>query len=87
MWFTTLRVIFKVGVKSMQHLDPLLMELKETVLSKSNKSFYQGENWVLTNQGRLFIPDVDGLRKLIMQEAHVFRYSIQLGDTKMYHDL
>ena len=87
MWFTTLRVIFKVGVKSMQHLDPLLMEMKETVLSKSNKSFYQGENGVLTNQGRLFIPDVDGLRKLIMQEAHVFRYSIQPGDTKMYHDL
>ena len=33
---------FSGGVKSKNHLDPLLMELKETVRSKSNKSFSQG---------------------------------------------
>ena len=31
-----------VGVKSKQHVDPLLTELKETVLSKANESFSQG---------------------------------------------
>ena len=31
-----------VEVKSKQHLDPLFMELKESVLGKLNKSFPQG---------------------------------------------
>ena len=31
-----------VEVKSKQHLDPLLMELKESFLSKFNESFSQG---------------------------------------------
>ena len=31
-----------VEVKCKQHLDPLLMELKESVFSKFNESFYQG---------------------------------------------
>lgn len=39
-----------VGVKSKQHIDPILMELKEMVLSKSNEFFSQGENGVLRHQ-------------------------------------
>lgn len=40
-----------VGVKSKQNLDPLLMYLKETVLSKYNESFSQGEDGCLrTNE-------------------------------------
>ena len=31
-----------IEVKSNQHLDPLLLELKESVLEKMNESFYQG---------------------------------------------
>ena len=31
-----------VEVKSKQHLNPLLMELKESVLSKFNEAFSQG---------------------------------------------
>ena len=36
---------------------------------------------------RLYVPDMDELRKEIMQEAHFFAYSVHLGSTKMYHDL
>ena len=75
-----------VGVKSKQHLDPLLMELKEMVLSKANESS-QGEDGVLRHQGRLCVLDVDGLRGLIMEEAHGSRYFIHPGATKMYRDL
>ena len=46
---------FVVGVKSKQHLDPLLMEFMETVHSKSNESFSQGEDGVLRHQGRLCV--------------------------------
>ena len=76
-----------VDVKSKQHLDPLLMELKESVLNKNNESLSQEEDGVLRNQGRLCIPDVDGLREKIMDEAHGSRYSIHPGETKLYHEL
>ena len=59
-----------VGLKSKQHLDPLLRDLKETVLSTSNESFSQGEDGVCRHQVRLCVPDVDGFRELIMKEAH-----------------
>ena len=36
---------------------------------------------------RLCVPNVDELRKEIMEEAHFYAYSIQPGSTKMYHDL
>lgn len=51
-----------VGVKYKQHLVPLLMKLKKTVLSKSNESLSQGENRVIRHKVRLFVPDVDWLR-------------------------
>ncbi|WMV32667.1 hypothetical protein MTR67_026052 [Solanum verrucosum] len=47
-----------VDVKSKQHLDPILMELKESVLNKAIEMFSQGEDGVLRHQGRLCVPDV-----------------------------
>ncbi|XP_069148200.1 uncharacterized protein [Solanum lycopersicum] len=76
-----------VAVKSKKHLDPLLMELKETVLTKSNESFYQREDGVHRHQAILCIPDVYGLREFIIEEEHGSWYSIQPGATKMDRDL
>ncbi|KAH0748200.1 hypothetical protein KY290_027432 [Solanum tuberosum] len=36
---------------------------------------------------KLCVPNVNGLRRRIMTEAHHSRYSIHPGSTKMYHDL
>ena len=36
---------------------------------------------------RLCVPDVDELRKEIMEEAHFSAYSIHPSSTKMYYDL
>ncbi|GJS82975.1 putative reverse transcriptase domain-containing protein [Tanacetum coccineum] len=36
---------------------------------------------------RIWIPSVDGIRKLIMDEAYTLRYSVHLGADKMYYDL
>ena len=58
-----------VEVKSKQHFDPLLMELKESILSNFNDSFSQGGG-VLRYQGRLCVPDVDNLRVQILEEAY-----------------
>ncbi|GJV50637.1 putative reverse transcriptase domain-containing protein [Tanacetum coccineum] len=37
--------------------------------------------------GRIWIPSVGGVRKLIMGEAHTSRYSVHPGAGKMYYDL
>ncbi|XP_070002503.1 uncharacterized protein [Nicotiana sylvestris] len=38
-------------------------------------------------QGRLYVPDIDGLQERIMAEAHNSRYSVHPGSMKMCHDL
>ena len=56
-----------VDVKSNQHLDLLLMELKESVRKKNNESFSQMEDGVLRYKEILCVIDVDGLREKIME--------------------
>ncbi|WMV18994.1 hypothetical protein MTR67_012379 [Solanum verrucosum] len=53
----------------------------------SVEAFSQGGDGVLRYQGHLCVPDDDGLREQILEEAHSSRYSIYPGATKMYHDL
>ena len=53
----------------------------------------QSRDFIIDREGtlrlgaRLYVPDMDELRKEIMEEAHFFVYSIHPGSTKMYHDL
>ena len=53
----------------------------------------QSRDFVIDNEGtlclgtRLCVPNVDELRKEIMEEAHFSAYSIHSGFTEMYHDL
>lgn len=42
---------------------------------------------ILRYQGRLCVPNVDGLRGRILIEAHESRYSVHPGSKKMYHGL
>ena len=76
-----------VEVKEGQHLCPVLMELKDTVLDKMNESFALGDDDILSYQDRLCVPDVDDLLTRIIEEAHGTKYSIHPGSSKMYHDL
>ena len=48
---------------------------------------HKGGDGILRYQERLCVPDVDDLRKQIMEEAHGSHYSIHPGATKSYHDL
>lgn len=41
----------------------------------------------LRYQGRLCVPDVDGLRQRVLVEAHESRYVVHPDLAKMYHDL
>jgi len=49
-----------------------------------NRDVTIGDNGVLRMQGWICVPNVDGLRELIPEEAHSSRYSIHPGVAKMY---
>ena len=62
---------FVVEVKQGQHLDLVLIELKDLVLIKMNESFILGGDGILRYQDRLCVPDVDDLLTQINGEALV----------------
>nr|XP_009770994.1 PREDICTED: uncharacterized protein LOC104221613 [Nicotiana sylvestris] len=77
-----------VEVKEKQFNDLLLAQMKEGIHKHKTTTFsFCMEDGTLRYQGRLFVPDVDGLRERIMDEAHTSRYSVYPSSTKMYQDL
>ncbi|XP_070010460.1 uncharacterized protein [Nicotiana sylvestris] len=70
-----------------QYDDPHLLVLKDTVRHGGAKQVTLGDDGVLWMQGHIFMPNMDGLHKLTLEEAHSSRYSIHPGATKMYQDL
>ena len=58
-----------VEVKSKKHLDPLLMELKKSVIKKFNDYSTRG-NGFLRYQSRLCVSNVDDLRGKVLEEDH-----------------
>ena len=52
-----------------------------------------GEDFVITQDGmlvmkcRICVPNVDNLRKAIMEEAHCSAYAMHLDNTKMYQTI
>ncbi|XP_070039661.1 uncharacterized protein [Nicotiana tomentosiformis] len=74
-------------IKARQFDDPHLLVLRETVLRGGANEVTISEDGVLRLQGRLCVPNVDGLREKILEEAHSSRYSIHPGATKIYLDL
>ena len=42
---------------------------------------------MLVMKGRVYVPNVDDLRKAIMEEAHCSAYAMHLDSTKMYRTI
>ncbi|XP_070045414.1 uncharacterized protein [Nicotiana tomentosiformis] len=77
-----------VEVKKKQYDNLLLVKLKEGIHKYKTTAFCLGmDDGTLRYQGRLCVPNVDGLRKRIMTDAHTSSYSEHTSSTKMYHDL
>ena len=74
-------------VKVAQRRDPQLQKILFKVQQDQSIDFIIDKEGTLRLGTRLCVPDVDELRKEIMEEAHFFAYSIHPGSTKMYHDL
>ena len=74
-------------VKVAQIRDPQLQKILFEVQQGQSRDFIIDNEGTLRLGTRLCVPDVDELRKDIMEEAHFSAYSIHPGSTKMYHDL
>ena len=48
------------------------------------KNFRITQDEILVMKGKVCVPNVDDLRKAIMEEAHCFTYAIHPSSTKMY---
>ncbi|XP_070034653.1 uncharacterized protein [Nicotiana tomentosiformis] len=69
-----------VEVKEKQYNDPLSVQLKERIHKHKTMAFALGmDDGTLRYQGRLCVPNVDGLQERIMIEAYAFRYSVHPG--------
>ncbi|XP_070045302.1 uncharacterized protein [Nicotiana tomentosiformis] len=74
-------------IKARQYNDPYLLVLKDTVRRLCAKEVTIVDDGVLRIQGRIYVPNVDGLRELIIEEVHSSQYSIHPDATKMYRDM
>jgi hypothetical protein len=66
--------------KGMKHIHEKMEAGKANCFRKDD----QGIVWF---NNRIVVPKNDDVRQQILDEAHLSRYSIHLGSTKMYHDL
>ncbi|WVZ51571.1 hypothetical protein U9M48_002704 [Paspalum notatum var. saurae] len=68
-------------IRNHQKTDEKIQEIREQIKLGKAPHFHEDE------QESDRMPDVDGIKKLILGEAHDTAYSIHPGSTKMYHDL
>ena len=54
---------------------------------KIDKNFSITQDGILTMKGRVCVPDVEDLRKLIMEEAHCSAYAMHPSSTKKYRTM
>ncbi|CAL1410109.1 unnamed protein product [Linum trigynum] len=80
------RPMLQERIEEKQGEDTELGKYKKRVLEGKDTKFELVDG-VLMYQGRLCVPDVDKLRKDILDEAHSAPYAMHPGATKMYRTL
>ena len=81
------RSVYLDRVKAAHRRDPQLQKILFKVQQGQSRDFVIDNEGTLHLYTRLCVPNMDELRKEIMEEAHFSAYSIHPGSTKMYHDL
>ena len=74
-------------IREKQVDDVILVKLSSEMIDGKAPGFVIQEDGSLWFQDRICVPDVDGLRQLVMKEAHSSAYSVHPGFSKMYKDL
>ena len=81
-----IRPVLRQRVQELQSTDPVLTKIIEQVRQGADTPFsIQDETLMMGN--RLCVPDVNNLRREILDEAHNAPYAMHPGTTKMYNTL
>jgi hypothetical protein len=65
----------------------LLKHIREKLRAGKAKCFKEDDQGIVWFNNRIVVPKNEELRQQILDEAHLSRYSIHPGSTKMYQDL
>ncbi|WVZ76321.1 hypothetical protein U9M48_024305 [Paspalum notatum var. saurae] len=74
-------------IRKHQKTDEKIQEIREQIKVGKAPHFREDEQGPVWYKNRIYVPDMDSIRKLTLNEAHDTAYSIHPGSTKMYHDL
>ncbi|KAL2246063.1 UNVERIFIED_CONTAM: Transposon Tf2-12 polyprotein [Sesamum indicum] len=74
-------------IKEAQTRDAFLLRMLERIKLGKKTNFLIRADGVIVNGGRVCVPDTDGLREAILQEAHNSPYAMHPSTTKMYRNL
>ncbi|WVZ76382.1 hypothetical protein U9M48_024360, partial [Paspalum notatum var. saurae] len=66
--------------------DEKIREIRERIKLGKAPHFREDEQGTVWYKNRIYVPDVDGIKKLILGEAHDTCLLNSPGGTKMYHD-
>ena len=67
--------------------EKLAIEVHKIMNGEIGENFSISQDGVLTMKGRICVPDVENLRKLIMEEAYCSTYIMHSSSTKMYRTI
>ena len=79
-------LIDQIRGKQMQD-EKLAKEVNKIMKGEVEENFSISQDGMLTMKGRVCVPDVEDLRKMIMEEAHCSTYTMHSGSTKMYRTI
>ena len=78
-------LVDQIRGKQMQD-NEVVREVHKIMNGEIDENFHITQDGVLTIKGRVCVPDVEDLRKLIMEEAHCSTYVMHQGSSKMVLD-
>ena len=64
--------------------EKLAKEVQKVMNGEVSENFSISQDGMLTMRGRVCVPDVNGLREMIMEESHCSAYVMHPRSTKMY---
>jgi hypothetical protein len=74
-------------IKEAQKNDEKISKIRQLILEGRGKDFREDAEGVVWFKDRLYVPNVQSIRELILKEAHEIAYSIHPASEKMYQDL
>ena len=81
------RPVLIYTVREVQGQDEQMVKIKEQVQQGNKVDFMISDDDTLLYKGRLCVPNVEVLKRKIMEEAHNSAYAMHQESTKLYYTL